>query len=167
MHGVLHQSSLTFYSFNFFSATAEWNLTKFNRKQISASSSTRFDWSENQDGRPGLWLAEIFLTFLQSLNRFQWNFTGSNISTSSVWFCLADGKPRWLPGFWLADTFPATPLEQRNFTGRKCSLSSSNFVFFRPIRNKDNYPGRLSTDVAHRTQVYYMYMWPFEPLILK
>ena len=40
--------------------------------------------SEKQDGRPGLWLAETFLTSsLKPLNRIQWNLTGSKISTSS------------------------------------------------------------------------------------
>ena len=40
--------------------------------------------SEKQDGRPGLWLAETFLTSpLKPLNEIQRNLTGSNISTSS------------------------------------------------------------------------------------
>ena len=42
-------------------------------------------WSEKQDGRPGLWLAETFSTSpLKSLNRIQQNLTGSKISTSST-----------------------------------------------------------------------------------
>ena len=43
--------------------------------------------SEKQDGRPGLWLAETFLTPpLKPLNGIQGNLTGSKISTSSTKF---------------------------------------------------------------------------------
>ena len=43
--------------------------------------------SEKQDGRPGLWLAETFLTSpLKPLNGIQRNLTGSKISTSSTKF---------------------------------------------------------------------------------
>ena len=42
---------------------------------------------EKQDGRPGLWLAETFLTSpLKPLNGIQRNLTGSKISTSSTKF---------------------------------------------------------------------------------
>ena len=57
-------------------------------------------WSEKQDGRPGLWLAETFSTsFLKLLNRIQRNLTGSKISTSSTKFVFFGpiGKTRWLP----------------------------------------------------------------------
>ena len=44
-------------------------------------------WSEKQDGRPGLWLAETFSTSsLKPLNGIQGNLTGSKISTSSTKF---------------------------------------------------------------------------------
>ena len=44
-------------------------------------------WSEEQDGRPGLWLAETFSTSpLKLLNGIQRNLTGSKISTSSTKF---------------------------------------------------------------------------------
>ena len=43
--------------------------------------------SEKQDGRPGLWLAETFLTSpLKLLKGIQRNLTGSNTSTSSTKF---------------------------------------------------------------------------------
>ena len=43
--------------------------------------------SEKQDGHPGLWLAETFLTSpLKPLNGIQQNFIGSKISTSSTKF---------------------------------------------------------------------------------
>ena len=47
-------------------------------------------YSEKQDGRPGLWLAETFsISFLKPLNGIQWNLTGSKIckiSTSTTKF---------------------------------------------------------------------------------
>ena len=57
-------------------------------------------WSEKQDGRPDLWLAETFSTSpLQPLNRIQLNFAGSKISTSSTKFVFFRPirKTRWLP----------------------------------------------------------------------
>ena len=56
--------------------------------------------SEKQDGRPGLWLAEAFLTSpLKPLNGIQRNFIGSKISTSSTKFVFFGpiGKTRWPP----------------------------------------------------------------------
>ena len=53
---------------------------------------------EKQDGRPGLWLAETFLTSpLKPLNRIQRNLTGSKISMSSTKFVFFGpiGKTRW------------------------------------------------------------------------
>ena len=56
--------------------------------------------SEKQDGRPGLWLAEIFSTSpLKPLNGIQRNLAGSKISTSSTKFVFFGpiGKTRWPP----------------------------------------------------------------------
>ena len=56
--------------------------------------------SEKQDGRPGLWLAETFLTSpLKPLNGIQRNLTGTKISTSSTKFVFFGpiGKTRWPP----------------------------------------------------------------------
>ena len=56
--------------------------------------------SEKQDGRPGLWLAEIFSTSpLKPLNGIQWNLTGSKISMSSTKFVFFGpiDKTRWPP----------------------------------------------------------------------
>ena len=57
-------------------------------------------WSEKQDGRPGLWLAETFSTSpLKPLNGIQRNLTGSEISKSSTKFVFFGpiGKTRWPP----------------------------------------------------------------------
>ena len=84
-----------------------WNRwTEFNetwqeaRSQCPLPSLCLSGWSENQDGCPGLWLAETFSTSsLKPLNRIQWNFTGSKISTSSTKFVFFRpiGKTRWSP----------------------------------------------------------------------
>ena len=84
-----------------------WNcLTKFNetwqeaRSQRPLQSFCFSDWSEKQDGRPGLWLAETFSTSpLKLLNRIQRNLTGSKISMSFTKFVFFGpiGKTRWPP----------------------------------------------------------------------
>ena len=94
-----------------------WNhWTEFNetwqeaRSQRLLPSLCFLGWSEKQDGRPSLWLAETFLTSsLKPLNRSRRNLTGSKISTSftkSVFFGPI-GKKKiatmvydWLRHFW-------------------------------------------------------------------
>ena len=89
--------------------------------------------SEKQDSRPGLWLAETFLTSpLKLLNGIQQNLIGSKISTSSTKFVFFGpiGKQDGRPGLWLAERFWTSPLKllnwiQRNLTGSKISTSST------------------------------------------
>ena len=59
--------------------------------------------SENQDCRPGLWLAETFSTSpLKPLNGIQGNLTGSKISMSSTKFVIFGPirKTRWSTSPW-------------------------------------------------------------------
>ena len=84
-----------------------WNRwTEFNetwqeaRSQCPLPSLCFSGWSEKQDGRPGLWLAETFSTSpMKPLNGIQWNLTGSKISTSSTKFVFFGpiGKTRGPP----------------------------------------------------------------------
>ena len=77
--------------------------------------------SEKQDGRPGLWLAEIFSTSpLKPLNGIQRNLTGSKISMSSTKFVFFGPirKTRWPPwpliGWGIFNFFSETA--ERNWT---------------------------------------------------
>ena len=103
-----------------------------------STSSTKFVFcrSENQDGRPGLWLVEAFSTSsLQPLNRIQRNFTGSMMSTSSTKFVFSGRSENQYghPVLWFSDTsLQLLNVIQRNLTGSKVSTSSAEVVFFRP-----------------------------------
>ena len=70
------------------------------RSQPTLQSLCFSDRLEKQDGRPGLWLAEISSTSpLKPLNRIKTNLTGSKISMSSTRFVFFRpiGKTRWPP----------------------------------------------------------------------
>ena len=125
-----------------------WNRwTEFNetwqeaRSQCPLPSLCFLGRSEKQDGRPGLWLAETFLTSpLKPLNGIQRNLTGSKISMSSTKFVFSgrSEKQDGRPGLWLAETFSTSPLKplneiQQNLIGSKISTSSTKFVFFGPV----------------------------------
>ena len=127
---------------------AEFNQTWQEGRSQSPQPSLCFSgWSEKQDGRSGIWLAETFSTSpLKRQNKIQRNFTGSKISTSSTKFVFFGpiGKTRWPSGLWLAETFFTSPLKllngiQRTLTGRKISTSSTKFVFFGLI-SKQKWP---------------------------
>ena len=129
--------------------------------------------SEKQDGRPGLWLAEIFSTCpLKPLNGIQQNLTGSKISTSSTKFVYFGpiGKTRWPPwpliGWDIFDFSSETA--ERNWTklDRKQDLNVlyQVCVFFGLIGKIRCRPGQSVKKVAHCTQVHDM--WPFGPLVV-
>ena len=91
-------------------------------------------WSEKQDGRPCLWLAETFSTSpLKPLNGIQWNLTGSKISTPSTKFVFFGliGKTRCPPGLWLAETFSTSSLKPLN--GIQQNLLSEEARSQRPL----------------------------------
>ena len=126
-----------------------WNRwTEFNKTWQEARSQRPLPslcfsgWSEKQDGHPGLWLVETFLTSpLKPLNGNQRHLTGSKIKKSATKFVFFRpiGKTRLppLPSDWLRhiSTSPLKPLNgiQRNLTGSKISAFSTKFVFFGPI----------------------------------
>ena len=90
--------------FDFSSETTERNSRKLDRKQdlnVLYQVCVFSGRSEKQDGCPGLWLAETFLTSpLKPLNGIQWNLTRRKISTSSTKFLFfgpirKTGWPPW------------------------------------------------------------------------
>ena len=99
-----------------------WNCwTEFNetwqeaRSQHPLPSLYFSGWSEKQDGRHGIWLAETFSTSsLKPLNGIQRNLTGNKILTSSTKFVFFGpiGKTRWptwpLIGWVIFDIFSET-----------------------------------------------------------
>ena len=102
----------------------------------------------NKDGRPGLWLAEIFSTsHLKSLNGIQRNLTGSKISMSSTKFVFfgSIGKTRWPPqpliGWHILD-FSDTAERNSTKVDRKQDLNALYQVcVIRADRKKDGRPG--------------------------
>ena len=136
------------WDFDFSSETAERNTAKLDRKHnLNVLYKVFFSGrSEKQDGHPGLWLADTFLTSpLKPLKGIQWNLTGSKISMSSSKFVffgpIKKNKQGGRPGLWLAESFSTSSLKplieiQRNLTESKISMSSSKFLIFRPIKNK-------------------------------
>ena len=100
--------------------------------------------SENQDGRPGIWLSETFLT--SPLNGIWRNLTGSKIPTSPTKFVLfwPIRKPRWpepLIGWDIFDVFSETDeSNQRNLSGNKALMFTTNFVFSGRSENQDGHP---------------------------
>ena len=96
--------------------------------------------SEKQDGRPGLWLAETFLTSpLKLLNGIQQNLAGSKISTSSTKcvFFGPIGITRWPPLPLIGwDIFYLSEIAERNSSklDRKQDINVFyQVVFFWPM----------------------------------
>ena len=113
----------------------EFNATwKETRSQSPLPSLCFLGRSEKQDGRPGLWLADAFLTSpLKLLNGIHGNLTGSKISTSSTKFVISGrskkiNKMAALASDWLRH-FRRLLWKHWNLTGRKISTSSTKFVF--------------------------------------
>ena len=156
-----------------------WNrLTEFNetwqkaRSQRPLPSLCFSGRSEKQDGRPGLWLAEIFSTSpLKPLNRIQRNLTGSKISTSSTKFVFFGpiGKTRWLPwpliGWDIFDFSSETT--EWNWTKldwkQDLNVLYQVCVFRADQKTKNGRPGWFLKKMAHCTQVHDM--GPFGPLV--
>ena len=111
------------------------------RSQRPLPSLCFWGWSEKQDGRPGLWLAETFSTSsLKPLNRMEQNLTGSKISMSSTKFMFFGpiGKTRWPPwpliGWDIFDFFSETAELNSTKLDRKQDLNVFYQVcVFRPM----------------------------------
>ena len=142
----------------------EWNETWQEARSRCPLPSLCFSGrSEKEYGRPGLWLAETFLSSLKPLNWIQRNLTGSKISTSStkcVFFGLVE-KIRWL--YWrlidwdIFDFFSETA--ERN--SMKLDMKQDLNVFyqvcvFRLMSKQKLPPWLICKKVAHCTPVHDM-----------
>ena len=122
--------------FGFFSITAEWILTKRDRKQVSSSCfSCR---SEIQDCHPGLWLAETFLDFSATAEWILTNFDRTQVLNALYQVCVfvPIGNPRWPPWPLIGWNIFRLLLHNRwmdfDETWQEASIK---FVFFMPIGN--------------------------------
>ena len=160
--------SSTFHIFDFSSETTEQNSTKLVRKQelnILYQVCVFSGRSEKHDGRPGLWLAETFLTAsLKPLNGIQRNLTGSKILMSSTTFVFFGtiGKTRWPPwpliGWDIFDFSSETAERNSTKLDRKQDLNVLYHVcVFRVDRKKQD--GRPGLRLAETFSTY-----PLKPL---
>ena len=86
------------------------------------------------------WLRHFRLLLWNRWTEFNktWKEARSQRSLPSLCFSGQSEKQNGRPGLWLAEIFSTSPLKplngnQRNLTGSKISVSSTKFVFFRPI----------------------------------
>ena len=133
-----------------------WNRwTEFNetwqeaRSQRPLPSLCFLGLSEKQDGRPGLWLADIetFSTSpLKPLKGIERNLTGSKISTFSTKFVFfgpigKTRRSRWpLIGWDIFDFSSETAEQNSTKLDRKISTSSTKFMLFGPISKQKCLP---------------------------
>ena len=130
--------------FDFSSETAEWNLTKLERKQdlniLYQVCVFRVDRKNKMAVLASDWLRDFRLLRWKRWTVFNetWQEARSQRPLPSLCFSGRSEKQDGRPGLWLAETFSTSPLKQlngiqRNLTGSKISTSSTKFVFFEPI----------------------------------
>ena len=130
--------------FDFFCETAERNSTKLDRKQdlnvLYQVCVFRADQKNKMAALASDWPRQFWLLLWN--RRTEFNKTckeaRSHCPLPSLCFSVRSEKQDGHPGLWLAETFPTSPVKplngiQQNLTGSKISMSSTKFVFFRPI----------------------------------
>ena len=97
------------------------------------------------------WLRHFRLLLWNRWTEFNetWQEARSQRPLPSLCFSGRSEKQDGHPGLWLAETFSTSPLKplngiQRNLTGSKISMSSTKFVFFRPISKQKCPPWPIS-----------------------
>ena len=130
--------------FVFSSETAEWNSSKLDRKQdlnvLYQVCVFRADRKNKMAALASDWLRHFRLLLWIRWTEFNETLeeARSQCPLPSLCFSYRSEKQDGRPGLWLAETFSTSPLKplngiQRNLTGSKISMSSTKFVFFRPI----------------------------------
>ena len=128
--------------------TTERNSTKLDRKEDLNVFQVCSGWSEKQDARPVLWLAETLSTSLETAERNSTKLTRKQDLNvlQSLYFFGPIGKIRWPPWSLICWEFCSlNPLNkiQRNLTRRNISMFSTKFAFFGPIGKIRWPPGLL------------------------
>ena len=130
--------------FVFSSETAERNSTKLDRKQdlnvLYQVCVFRADRKNKMAALASDWWRHFRLLLWNCWTEFNetWQEARSQRPLPSLCFSGRSEKQDGRPGLWLAETFSTSPLKplyriQQNLTGRKISMSSTKFVFFRSI----------------------------------
>ena len=138
--------------FDFSEETAEWNSTKFDRKQdLNALYQVCVFQADRKNKMAALasdWLRHFRLLLWNRWTEFNktWQEARSQSPLQSLCFSGWSEKQDGRPGIWLAETFSSSPLKplnriQRNLIGSKISKPSTKFVFFGPIGKQDGRPG--------------------------
>ena len=137
--------------FDFSSETAERNSTKLDRKQdlnvLYQVCVFRADRKNKMAALASDWLRHFRLLLWNRWTEFNetWQEARSERPLPSLCFSGRSEKQDGRPGLWLAGTFSTSSLKplngiQRNFTGSKISMSSTKFVFFRPMSKQKFLP---------------------------
>ena len=120
---------------------------------------------EKQDGRPGLWLDETFLTSpLKPLNEIQRNLIGSKISTPSTKFVFFRpiGKTKWPPwpliGWDIFDFSEETTERNSTKLDRKQALNAFYHVCVFQVDRK-NKMAALAYDLLRHFQLFLWNSW--------
>ena len=133
--------------FDFSSETAERNSTKLDGKQdLNVLCQVCVFWADRKNKMAALasdWLRHFPLLLWNGWTEFNetWQEARSQRPLPSLCFLGRSEKQDGCPGLWLDETFSTSPLKplnriQQNLTGSKISMSSTEFVFFGPIRKK-------------------------------
>ena len=139
-------------TFDFFSKTAEGNLTKLDRKQdlnvLYQVCVFRADWKTKMAAPASDWLRHFWLLLWNRWAEFEetWQKARSQCALPSLYFWGRSEKQDGRPGLWLAETFLTSPLKPQkgiwwNLTVSKISMCSTKFVFSGWSENQDGRPG--------------------------
>ena len=131
--------------FDFSSETAERNSTNLDRKQdlnvLYQVCVFRAYRKNKMAALASDWLRHFRLLLWNRWTEFNetWQEARSYCPLPSLCFSGRSEKQDDRPALWLAETFSTSPLKprngiQRNLKGSKISMTSTKFVFFRPIR---------------------------------